>query len=113
MVIPGSRHGSGSPWPALNHTGALVHVPYDVLVMLEGAISNATRQGQAHHATVPWAVYMTEVALIALWSFIAIVAVWDAARAVRRAWKDNSSTHFQVTVICILSVMIVLVVLWR
>ena len=23
MVIPGSRHGSGSPWPALNHTGAL------------------------------------------------------------------------------------------
>jgi len=29
------------------------HVPYDVLVMLEGAISNATRQGQVHHAALP------------------------------------------------------------
>ena len=54
-----------------------------------------------------------EVVTAALWLFIAAIAVWDAVMAVRRAWWDRSSTHFQIAVICILAVMIVVVVLWR
>ncbi len=55
-----------------------------------------------------------EVVTAALWLFIAIIAVWDAVTAVRRAWVDRSSTlRFQVAVICILTLMIIAVVLWQ
>ena len=55
-----------------------------------------------------------EVAATALWLFIAAIAVWDAVMAVRRAWWDRSSTHFQIAVICILALYLIFaLVLWQ
>lgn len=56
---------------------------------------------------------MMEAAIIVMWSFIAIVTFWDVVWAVRSAWTDNSSNHFQITVIGILALMIIAVVLWQ